>query len=804
MLRHTIDALEASLPPPSPRPASAVSRFGGGETDAVLTTNLRLVWNDVAHLFPPQRDVERILDYFLREMVYIMIPVQEKQFWRAWTILTSPSHQPSPSGDGATPESAADTDSGVGISRSMVGSLLLCLASTSYLIPERREEQLGLTRPMAEQREAWITAALALVRTGTTLSPSREGKWLHYAEALTDSSLDRLGFETLAVRIFALLGMSELSYHLNGESLRRAIRINLYDDTSAKAAELLTVDERWELTEAEAMEMRRRLGAQMVVTERWTCLYTGRPPMLDDEAEGFILPRERGGMIGWAESEEVTWGFSRFVSKLRVLPAQLGSLTTRKAGDWATQRARDQEAVTRVLELDRGLCKLYDPALPRASLGGRSHSQILAELDILNSSTPVGEHGGLSDAELNQRHREFAEALVLTSSWLSLRCLVTSNLMFLPWVQDARERYYALNLARRLIELLPGIWMMASSPYVPFSSSWISRHLFLACTVLSVPILGQEPSPPPHSPPAHPAAAGSGGSGGESDFAPSNMQRQHVFSKLSSSASRVLSVHSKLPASSSVDLDWFSGKLVEIASLFSKLASRGDQTAGVNTKLIHALLNSRAELRDRVLDKLGQKQGGLRGVAGGEGEEREVGRIESQRDLTSFVMATSVGKSGSPSSSSHSAASPAAAGAGSPGVGGYKPRMRMGRVLEERVERVSSPSLHDLANAVDTYTSHNASQQPQSQSYVQHTAYPPQLPHPQSQSQGPGAMGAGAGAGGWEWALPPIVQNASTGAAGTGAAEGKGGAAPDALASVPLLLDPQDWLAILDGVDIPL
>lgn len=128
----------------------------------------------------------------------------------------------------------------------------------------------------------------------------------------------------------------------------------------------------------------------------------------------------------------------------------------------------------------------------------------------------------------------------------------------------------------------------------------------------------------------------------------------------------------------------------------------------------------------------------------------------------------------------------------------------MGRVLEERVERVSSPSLHDLANAVDTYTSHNASQQPQSQSYVQHTAYPPQLPHPQSQSQGPGAMGAGAGAGGWEWALPPIVQNASTGAAGTGAAEGKGGAAPDALASVPLLLDPQDWLAILDGVDIPL
>lgn len=391
----------------------------------VLTSNNRLVWAEVAHLFPPKRDVERILDYFLRELVHIMIPVQEKQFWRAWTrLINSSSPAAAARQDGAQDPEAPSP----GVSRAMVASLLVCLASTSFFIPQRREQELELTRPLAEQRDHWITCALALARSGasfsdTTFGDFKQQPWLHYVDSITDASLDRFGFETLTLRIFALMGMSEIAYQINGESLRRAIRINLFDETSVKAAELLAVDCD-ELTEQEMMQMRRRIGAQIVVTERWTCLYTGRPPMIDEEAE--TLPPPDPGVC--FESEVIAFRFSRYVSKLRQLPAQLTSLTTRRPGDWSSQRARDQEAVQRVLDMDRGLCAIFDPSLPRSTMGGRSPAQILAELpDILDRNM----HHSMSDAHINQLHREFADALIITSSWLSLRCLVTSNLMFL-------------------------------------------------------------------------------------------------------------------------------------------------------------------------------------------------------------------------------------------------------------------------------------------------------------------------------------------------------------------------------------
>ncbi|SNX84512.1 uncharacterized protein MEPE_03221 [Melanopsichium pennsylvanicum] len=904
-LRNTIRTLESLLPNlPSSAPALPESTLRSlspyhPRAHPVLSNSTRLIWSDVAHLFPPKQDVERILSYFLREMVYIMIPVQERQFWRAWEKLCRPQ---APSSSSAYNSSSSHhDDEQPGISRSMVGSLLLCLASTSFLIPQRREEELGLSSSMAEQRDFWVTSALALVRSGTILSnpssttPASQG-WLHYVDFLSDASLDWFGFQLLTVRIFALLGMSELAYLLNGECLRQAIRINLFDESSPKSIEHFTDDDSG-LTSEEVVQVRRRMIAQLVVTETWSCLYSSRQPMIDDEVEMLPLPKrvgDMGSMFGWIETEELTFMFSRYASKLRLLPAQLTALTNRKAGDWATQRARDQEAVSRVLDIDRGLCALYDPSLPQASLGNRSHSQILAELpELLERNGQIG----MSDKQLNQMHRDFAEALVLSSSWLSLRCLATSNLMFLPWVQDARQRYDALNLARRLIELLSGIWMMASNPYVPFSSSWISRHLFLACTVLSVPILGQEPAIPasnsarPPTDPRNPTDAGRGRYGDDTspqngteapcasqkrDFAPSRMQKQQFFSTLSSITSKHLDSSSSVPASSSVDLDWFSGKLVEIASLFSNLAERGDQTAGVNMKLIHALLNSRAELRDRVLDKLGQKRtGGVVIEVGGKSDrdlaaDQEggggMGRIESQRDLTSFVMAASAGKS---SPTSNNGASPVSVGSpvgyrakgrgggvtsiSSGGSGGASRREVLSR---EKDARVSSPSLHDLANAVDTYTSTNNATTTRhtangyqalphqvnaaSPAYLPQT-FSPQLPHVsktypppppsshhhpnyQEQTQNSDAYavnhdqdphytsgGDGVKSGttpnpgtdrgtAWDWNVNATLVDKNA----TPLPLVIAGGGTDILTNVPLLLDTQDWLAILDGVDIPL
>lgn len=822
-LRATIDHLESSILPRSTSRNSSPSRCrssryidAASSSQLVLTTNPRVVWTDVAHLFPPKHDVERILEYFLTEMVYIMIPIQEKQLWRAWLRLTGSSSPAAPAFQDNAHDPAMYQS---GISRPMVASLLICLASTSFLIPQKREQELGLTCAMAEQRDRWITCAMALARgvmpTNSATANSQQQPWLHYIDSTLDTSLDMFGFETLACRIFALIGMSEVAYHLNGECLRRAIRINLYDETSAKACELLSVDDA-QLTDEEVVQMRRRIGAQMVVIERWTCLYTGRQPMIDEDAE--TLPCPEAG--AWLESEEIAYLFSRIVSKLRRLPTQLASLTTRKPGDWSIQRSRDQEAVQLILDLDRALCAAYDPSVPRATANGRSHTQILADLpEMLERNL----HLSMSDTQINKVHRDFANALVLTSSWLSLRCLVTSNLMFLPWVSDVASRHNALNLARRLIELLPSIWMMASSPYVPFSSSWISRHLFLACTVLSVPILGQEPtsSSDAHARAdknrwsqkrnsAHVSAPGSGSVGDAAnatggDFAPSRMQSNQMLAKLSWKHVDSNSALQRLPASSSVDLDWFSGKLVEIASLFSKLAERGDQTAGVNTKLIHALLNGRAELRDRVLLKFGQKQNRVSEMqmAKHAPHERAVGRFESQLDLTSFVAAASIGTS--PSSTPTSAATNANAnspvhfnGGGVGGGGGASARGYSNRPMpnndvlvasrDELVEtqRVRSPSLHDLANAVDTYTQTNCSHAPAPTGA--HMSGPSSVAHPHRQSQH--RHDATTTAIGCDWDKPGFSPCTTT--------------QPDALANIPLLLETHDWLAILDSVDIPL
>lgn len=731
-LRRTIDDLEALLPTSSSSAAkhsgdsSFVARSPSStpsdNDEPILTNNLQLTWTDVAHLFPPQRDVERILSYFLREMVYIMIPVQEKQFWRAWQTLIRPPHSPSSS-----------DDSQQGISRCMVGSLLFCLASTSFLIPEQREEEMGLSRPMAEQRDAWMTSALALVKSGVVLSGNKDLPWMHYLDLLPETTLDRFGFETLAVRTFSLLG-SELGYHINGECLRRAIRINFFDESSAKALEAITYDDP-HLTPADVFQMRRRIGAQSVVIERWTSMYAARPPIIDSEADLLPPPEEEW----WTDLEKLTLGFTKYVSQIRLLPAQLNALTSRKAGDWATQRARDQEAVGRILELDRGLCSMYDPSLSRAKLNGRSHAQVLSDLPALLER---GEHLSMPVEEVGLMHREFASALISTTSWLSLRCLITSNLMFLPWVGDPGLRYYALNLARRVVEHLPNIWMMATSPYAPFSSSWISRHLFLACTVLSIPILSQEPSS---------TAPTSEGEGGE--FAPSSMQRS-LFPMLHSKM--LPSTTPATPAlAASVDMDWFSNKLVESASLFSRLAERGDQTAAINTRLIRALLNSREELRGRMLDRLGEKS-----KPAGEGEG--VGKIESQKDLTTFVMAASIGKSSPSTGASPQSEKSRSKRRGGGGGGGGS---------------VGSPSLHDLANAASGATP----------------------PTPSTNLPPTNTAAAGGAMGSW-WQNPTSVFDGSIFPSTPGANGGAG----DVLANVPLMLDTHDWLAILDGVDIPL
>ncbi len=114
-----------------------------------LVRDMRLTWTDVAHLFPPQQDVERLLEYFLEDMVFIMIPIQEKQLWPAWLrLIQSPS---SPSGP-LDEDAEEERRQGQGISRCMVGSLLMCLVSVSFLI-RKGERSNSDSRDLRQNRE---------------------------------------------------------------------------------------------------------------------------------------------------------------------------------------------------------------------------------------------------------------------------------------------------------------------------------------------------------------------------------------------------------------------------------------------------------------------------------------------------------------------------------------------------------------------------------------------------------------------------------------------------------------------------
>ena len=150
--------------------------------------------------------------------------------------------------------------------------------------------------------------------------------------------------------------------------------------------------------------------------------------------------------------------------------------------------------------------------------------------------------------------------------------------------------------------------------------------------------------------------------------------------------------------------------------------------------------------------------------------------------------------------------------------------------------RVRSPSLHDLANAVDTHSNPATSANtvgaggaawaggssmapppqpatPHVQSYNPGAAFPAasylhnsQLPPYTSTATDSNLASAGGGeAGGaswngasWQPPTPSAMSFAMYQAPGAGSGSG------DVLANVPLMLNTQDWLAILDGVDIPL
>ncbi|PWY99732.1 hypothetical protein BCV70DRAFT_161805, partial [Testicularia cyperi] len=632
-LRATIDQLEASLRLPSTSSTSSLNAASSSPSTSLphdihcsarLSEQGTLTWSDVRNHFPSQHETQVILTYFLRRVAYVMAPVQEKLIWNAWKDLVSGTNG--------------------GISRPMVGSLLVCIAATSFLIPEERETMLKLSAPMAPQREAWLTSAFAIARGGAGASDG----WQHYSRTIADASLDRLSFDALAMRLFSLIGDMEVAYQINGEGLRRAIRQGIFDESKPSSIQCPAG-----LTENDVVQFKRRIAHTLLMTERWSCLYTNRPPMIEQDADA-LPPPETGY---WLIYEEYSLRLSKFASKMRLLPAAVANLTNLFPAqhqshqhpplppDWRRQQSQaDRAAVDMILDMDRGLCSVYDHDRPDPMYNGRSARQVLDLVMPLRHRN----YDGMDTEQICQLEQEFALALIMSSSCLSLRCQALSSLMFLPRLPDPALRYKAVGVARSLLELLPAISVMASSTHIPFCSAWISRHLFVACTVLSVPILGQidpgydlggagtgtncagrtgKVGPPPPSSAAADSAEGGGGGGAVNepvrDFQPSALQRQHFAfppppaaapsagsssTAASGSGRGGAAATATATATATVDLDWFSSRLLETAELFGHLAKRGDQTAAINTKLIQALLNSRVELRDRVLAKVSQRQ----------------------------------------------------------------------------------------------------------------------------------------------------------------------------------------------------
>lgn len=178
----------------------------------------------------------------------------------------------------------------------------------------------------------------------------------------------------------------------------------------------------------------------------------------------------------------------------------------------------------------------------------------LAEEKLLSGDLKYEDACNLSSMNSPGSIRRACQSLILYSSLKRQRCTITRQFL-LDSEAPVELRVSALEHAKCIIEAVPIIIAVATSPYLAYSPSWTSGHLFCAASTFAIVYLGEEE------------------------------QKE-----------------------TSAELDWFASKIFEVLDALSVLSFK-DRVAQRCEELLIALCTSRDTLRAKfTASKTGKRQ----------------------------------------------------------------------------------------------------------------------------------------------------------------------------------------------------
>ena len=278
----------------------------------------------------------------------------------------------------------------------------------------------------------------------------------------TESGIDELIVQCLIVTYMSFSGWPEPAWTATGQAIRACKAVRLYDEDKWAMRELSDWD----------IEIRRRVAWDLCACDRWLSLHflriadlpgdirASRPTYYNDECydpdTGRLntkTPTQRSD----SSFEEAKYQLSRGAVKVSSFLNRFHTL----APEERYQEARQIEDFFVALE------------------NGGFPSNLRFELacDVNNLKTPDGS-------------RRACHSLIAYSSAWRLRCTVMRQfLLDLDAPIDLRTA--SLEHARKIIEATPILVTLSSSPWVSFSSSWCSGHLFCAASTFAIVYLGE-------------------------------------------------------------------------------------------------------------------------------------------------------------------------------------------------------------------------------------------------------------------------------------------------------------------------
>lgn len=311
-----------------------------------------------------------------------------------------------------------------------------------------------------------------------------------------------------------------------GKLLRYARAIHLFDEDKWN----LPAMNDWEI------ELRRRMALDLEMLDRFLSVHFLRPPTLPERSNfqhGTYYADEcydtkTGKLVGGTMEVLSSYPYHSRKSEISLCAHKTAMFLLnflRLSPPERYQAARDLDAEIQL-------------AAERA-LSGELKYEDACNLSTMNSPGSI---------------RRACQSLIIYTSFRRQRCTITRQFL-LDSEAPVELRVSALEHAKYIIEAVPIIIAVATSPYLAYSPSWTSGHLFCAASTFAIVYLGEEE------------------------------QKE-----------------------TSAELDWFAGKIFEVLDALSVLSLK-DRVAQRCEELLIALCTSRDTLRAKfTASKTGKRQ----------------------------------------------------------------------------------------------------------------------------------------------------------------------------------------------------